>query len=117
MRSDPRVELVHHFFAGTGDTYDQMVNLWTIGFDLWWKKRILEKIPRTAEGIIDQACGTGILTLKMAQKFPQAQVIGVELRRLCRIDTIGLDLPAAWAGYAAGRDHIAVITVFNQVSL
>ncbi len=45
MVSHPGVDLVHRFFSGTGPTYDHMVNLWTIGFDIWWKKRILEKIP------------------------------------------------------------------------
>ena len=80
MRNRPGVEIVHKFFSGTGPTYDYMVNLLTIGFDLLWKKKILEKIPQRPVRIIDQACGTGILTLKIARKFPRCRVIGVELR-------------------------------------
>lgn len=80
MSSDPRIERVHRFFSGTGSTYDWTVNLWTVGFDLFWKKRILAKIPERPIRILDQACGTGILTFKIARKFPLCDVIGVELR-------------------------------------
>jgi len=80
MNSDSRIELVHRFFSGTGSTYDWIVNLWTVGFDLLWKKRILAKIPERPTRILDQACGTGILTFKIAQRFPLCHVIGVELR-------------------------------------
>ena len=96
MGYDPKVALVHRFFSGTGSSYDYMVNLGTLGFDLWWKKRILDKIPATAKRIVDHACGTGILTLKIARKFPGAQVIGVELRdeylRLAKAKTNHLGL-------------------------
>jgi demethylmenaquinone methyltransferase/2-methoxy-6-polyprenyl-1,4-benzoquinol methylase len=80
MSGDPRIEVVNRFFSGTGSTYDRIVNLWTVGFDLLWKKRILARIPERPARILDQACGTGILTFKIAQKFPFCHVIGVELR-------------------------------------
>jgi len=79
MQTDPRLELVERFFSGTGTTYDLIVNLCTLGVDRLWKKRILQQLsaPRRA---MDLACGTGILTLAMARRFPQCQVVGVELR-------------------------------------
>lgn len=80
MGTPPDVQLVHRFFSGTGATYDHMVNFCTIGFDRWWKGKILEKIPPRPLRIIDQACGTGILTFKIAHRFPLCRVIGVELR-------------------------------------
>ncbi len=73
------IDLVHQFFPGTGSSYDHIVNLCTIGFDRCWKKRILAKIPRGATRILDQACGTGILTLKIARKFPNAFILGVDI--------------------------------------
>jgi len=76
---DYGIVLVHQFFPGTGITYDHMVNLCTIGFDRWWKRKILEKIPEESTRIMDQACGTGILTLKIAQKLPRCLVIGVDV--------------------------------------
>ena len=74
------VQLAHRFFSGTGTTYEQIVRLCTFGFDLWWKRKILQKIPPKPRRIMDQACGTGILTFKIAQRFPRCHVTGVELR-------------------------------------
>ena len=80
MSETPKTELVNRFFSGTGPTYDYLVNLSTLGLDRWWKKKILEKIPEDSVRILDQACGTGILTFKIALQFPHCWVIGVELR-------------------------------------
>ncbi len=79
MEDHSRVELVHRFFSGTGPTYDFIVNLCTLGFDRCWKKEILERIPKGSNRILDQACGTGILTFQIARKFPHSRVIGVDL--------------------------------------
>jgi demethylmenaquinone methyltransferase/2-methoxy-6-polyprenyl-1,4-benzoquinol methylase len=80
MSQTPKVELVNRFFSGTGPTYDYLVNLSTLGLDRWWKKKILEKIPEGPARIMDQACGTGILTFQIADQFPRCRVVGVELR-------------------------------------
>ena len=79
MKSDPRLELVERFFSGTGSKYDHIVNLCTLGIDGLWKERIIRKLP-TPRRVMDLACGTGILTLAIARKFPHCHVIGVELR-------------------------------------
>ncbi|MEJ2728260.1 MAG: class I SAM-dependent methyltransferase [Deltaproteobacteria bacterium] len=71
--------LAHRFFRGTGKTYDLMVNLGTFGFDRWWKKRIVDKVPAGPHRILDQACGTGILTFKIARAFPGCQLVGIDL--------------------------------------
>ncbi len=78
--TDPRIELVNRFFSGTGPTYDFISNLCTFGFDRLWKRSILKKIPEGPTRILDHACGTGILTFRIARKFPDCEVIGVELR-------------------------------------
>jgi demethylmenaquinone methyltransferase / 2-methoxy-6-polyprenyl-1,4-benzoquinol methylase len=80
MSCDGGVEIVHRLFSGTGSSYDRMVNLTTFGIDSWWKEKILQRIPRDPARIIDQASGTGILTFKIARRFPRCRVIGVELR-------------------------------------
>ena len=74
------IETAHRFFSGTGSSYDLVAHLCTFGFDFWWKKRILREIPANSKCILDQACGTGILTIRLARKFPRCRVIGVELR-------------------------------------
>ncbi len=80
MEGKEGTDLVHHFFSGTGTTYDHMVRLSTFGFDLWWKKKILERIPEGSTRVMDQACGTGILTFQIARKFPFGQVVGVDVQ-------------------------------------
>jgi len=80
MDSHPGTAMAHRFFAGTGHSYDTVVKLCTLGFDLWWKQRIVGAIPPAASHIVDQACGTGILTFEIARRFPSCRVTGVELR-------------------------------------
>ncbi len=77
---DLRLELVHRFFAGTGDSYDFMVNVATFGIDRRWKRRIVDLIPRNPARVLDLACGTGISTLAIARRYPDCLVIGVEVR-------------------------------------
>ena len=78
--SDPKLDLVHRFFSGTGSSYDFMVNLATFGIDRLWKHRIGNLIPAHAKGVLDLACGTGISTLTIARRYPHCRVVGVELR-------------------------------------
>ncbi len=75
-----KLDVVYRFFSGTGFSYDQVVTVCTSGFDRYWKKRIITLIPPLPARILDQACGTGILTFKIARAFPDCQVTGVELR-------------------------------------
>jgi demethylmenaquinone methyltransferase / 2-methoxy-6-polyprenyl-1,4-benzoquinol methylase len=79
MRHDSRLDLVERFFSGTGSSYDHIVNLCTLGIDRLWKKRILKQLANP-QRVMDLACGTGILTFAIAERFPDCRVIGVELR-------------------------------------
>ncbi|MEW6611574.1 MAG: class I SAM-dependent methyltransferase [Pseudomonadota bacterium] len=78
--NDQRIELVQRFFAGTGSSYDFMVNFATFGIDQLWKRRMVELIPPNPARVLDLACGTGISTLAIARRHPRCQVVGVELR-------------------------------------
>jgi len=75
-----KLETVHRFFSGTGFSYDRVAVLCTLGFDRLWKQKIIDTIPRRPRRILDQACGTGLLTFEIALRFPDCEVIGVELR-------------------------------------
>jgi demethylmenaquinone methyltransferase / 2-methoxy-6-polyprenyl-1,4-benzoquinol methylase len=79
MQDDGRSDLVRRFFAGTGSTYDWVVKTSTLGADLWWKRKIIQSLPGRPSLIMDQACGTGILTLQIARRFPGCHVIGVDI--------------------------------------
>lgn len=69
------------FFESTGPTYDQVVDRCTLGIDRLWKKKIIAKIPPGSRKLLDLACGTGLLTFSLAQKFPDAKVVGVDLTK------------------------------------
>ena len=70
--------LVSEFFSGTGSSYDLIVNLFTYGADRYWKGRLLHVVPRSRE-ILDLACGTGILTFKLADRNPGCRIVGVDM--------------------------------------
>lgn len=74
-----RIDLVRRFFSGNESSYDRVVRLTTIGFDCRWKEKIVDMIPAESTRIADQACGTGILTIKIARRFPHARVIGIDV--------------------------------------
>jgi demethylmenaquinone methyltransferase/2-methoxy-6-polyprenyl-1,4-benzoquinol methylase len=75
----PGTTLAYRFFSGNGASYDNVVSLCTLGADRWWKRKILNSLCGRPRRIIDQACGTGILTFKLAHKFPRAHIIGIDL--------------------------------------
>ncbi len=77
---DQKQALVQRFFAGTGSTYDFMVNAATLGIDRRWKRIILDTLPENPARVLDLACGTGILTFGIARRYPRCRVVGVELR-------------------------------------
>lgn len=72
-------EFAEQFFSGNAASYDHIASVSTLGLDAWWKRKILNKIPKTPSRILEQACGTGILTCKLARLFPECRIIGVEL--------------------------------------
>ncbi|WP_297463573.1 class I SAM-dependent methyltransferase [Nitrosarchaeum sp.] len=65
------------FFTNTAGSYDKIVRYATFGKDLLWKRHILNKIH--GNSILDLACGTGILTRMIAQKFQDATIVGVDI--------------------------------------
>ena len=73
-------DLVPHFFGKTAKTYDQIVFWTTFGKDNYWKNEIINKIT-SPNSILDLACGTGILTRKLAKKFPQANIVGIDISK------------------------------------
>lgn len=77
MAQNPR-NLVPRFFDDTAKTYDAVVNWTTFGKDKYWKNKIIQKIPRV-DSVLDLACGTGILTRMIAQKFPRTKITGVDI--------------------------------------
>lgn len=77
IKENPK-DFVPKFFNNTADSYDAIVHWTTFGKDSVWKNKILDELS-TEKTILDLACGTGILTRQIAQKVPQAKIIGVDI--------------------------------------
>jgi demethylmenaquinone methyltransferase / 2-methoxy-6-polyprenyl-1,4-benzoquinol methylase len=73
-------ELAGRFFSGNSATYERIANLSSLGLDHWWKRKIVNKIPPNPTRILDQACGTGLLTFGIAKRFPLCRIWGVDLQ-------------------------------------
>ena len=73
-------DLVPTFFNNTANSYDLIVNWTTFGKDRFWKHKILEQLS-TEKTVLDLACGTGILTKQIAEKIPNAKIIGVDITK------------------------------------
>jgi len=78
MSVDSPKDLVPKFFDNTAASYDGIANWATLGKDKYWKNKILDQII-DGKSFLDLACGTGILTRKIARKFPDSTVIGVDI--------------------------------------
>ncbi len=81
ITTTPKRELLEEMFADTAGSYDLVVRLATLGMDIWWKRRLMRVIPqnRTYRRILDLGCGTGIVTMKLAERFPDSEVVGIDL--------------------------------------
>ncbi len=68
-------------YVGTARSYDFVARATSLGMDIWWKRRMLKLIPRdrTYTRILDLACGTGIVSFKLARAFPDAEIVGIDL--------------------------------------
>lgn len=76
--SSDREGLVNSFFSGTGVSYDKVVRYFTLGLDDRWKAEIVKLVPES-EKILELACGTGILTERLAMKCPRSEIVGVDI--------------------------------------
>lgn len=73
-----RHTIIRSFFPGTGKSYDTVVAVFSLGLDRYWKKEIYKRLP-PSQRILDLACGTGIVTMGLAKKFPEAEIVGVDI--------------------------------------
>jgi demethylmenaquinone methyltransferase/2-methoxy-6-polyprenyl-1,4-benzoquinol methylase len=70
--------LVKHYYGKTAGSYEKVVSLTTFGRDAYWKEEIIKRI-KECNSVLDLACGTGILTFKIADKFPDSKITGVDI--------------------------------------
>ncbi len=74
----PDERIYRIFGPGTGGHYDDIVERTLGPMDRVWKERVVEKLENPGR-IADLACGTGILTFLLRQRFPDCEVVGVDM--------------------------------------
>lgn len=73
-------------FSVVARRYDLVTRLLSFGRDAAWKRKLLRVLPPasawtngSAPVVLDIACGTGDITLLLAEKFPAAEITGIDL--------------------------------------
>ena len=79
MSDRSRTDIIFQVFPpGTGTHYDEIVDVTTAGRDRLWKEELLGLLDQPRR-VLDLACGTGILTFMLRDRFPDAEVVGVDV--------------------------------------
>lgn len=96
--------LVGEIFEGVALFYEEIVEMATCGEDRAWKEELLGLLHLLHEPrrVLDLACGTGILTFMIRDRFPRAEVVGVDL-------TASLLSVAAERGWARGDGQVRFV--------
>ncbi|MCC6220040.1 MAG: class I SAM-dependent methyltransferase [Deltaproteobacteria bacterium] len=67
-------------FSEAASRYDIGTKLLSLGLDSYWKRTLVSALPLLAEPIcIDLACGTGDIAFLLAKKYPQGQILGLDI--------------------------------------
>ncbi|MFN3409303.1 MAG: class I SAM-dependent methyltransferase [Limisphaerales bacterium] len=67
-------------FTRVATEYDQATRAMSLGRDRIWKRRLVRLLPEvTAPRCVDLACGTGDVTAELAARYPQGEIVGVDL--------------------------------------
>lgn len=70
----------HGLFSRVADQYDSATRAMSLGQDRRWKRQLIALLPSLPAPVcVDLACGTGDVTLALAQRYPQGRIIGVDL--------------------------------------
>lgn len=81
MSNRRTTDWIRSLFADAAPRYDAVVRTATLGMDVLWKRNMFAAIPtdRPYDRILDLACGTGIVTFDLADRYPDAEVVGLDL--------------------------------------
>ena len=81
LRSPPGKRAYNRrLFAEVAPRYQLVTRCLSFGRDRYWKDLLLRRLPQTADPVVvDLACGTGDLTLALAQRYPGGQVTGYDI--------------------------------------
>ena len=77
---DQKRRLNERIFTTIAPRYDGANRVLSFDLDRRWKRRLVEALPAwPAPALADLACGTGDLTSLLAARYPDGQVLGIDL--------------------------------------
>ena len=71
--------MIRRFFTDIAGVYDRMNHLLSLGLDRRWRRLAAAEVKVSPARILDLACGTGDFAFELARRFPEADVLGVDL--------------------------------------
>ncbi len=79
-------EQVTHMFDEVSSNYDFLNRVLTFGLDIGWRKKVVKIVNKHTNNITDKkyldiATGTGDLAIMLAQKIPDAKVVGLDISK------------------------------------
>lgn len=67
-------------FSAIADEYGWMKGVLSFGFDTRWKRQLVRQLPEfDSPACLDLACGNGDITLLLAEKYPRARIMGLDI--------------------------------------
>jgi ubiquinone/menaquinone biosynthesis methyltransferase len=67
-------------FSTIAPRYDFITRVLSFGRDTSWKNRLVNDLPYSKNAhCLDIACGTGDITFRLAAKYPEGQVLGLDV--------------------------------------
>lgn len=80
LSPEEKEALVYDVFQNISETYDRANDVISLGMHRLWKRAMLRRIQAlNPTDILDVASGTGDIALALAEKNPQAHVVGSDL--------------------------------------
>ena len=71
--------MIRRLFTDIAAIYDRMNHVLSLGLDRRWRRLAAADVKGTPTRILDLACGTGDFAFALARRFPEAEIVGVDL--------------------------------------
>ena len=71
--------MIRRIFTDIAAIYDRMNHVLSLGLDRRWRKLAVAEVKGCPERALDLACGTGDMAFALARRFPDAEILGVDL--------------------------------------
>lgn len=130
--------MIRRLFTDIAGVYDRMNRILSLGLDLRWRRKAAALVEDTPRRILDLACGTGDMAFALADRFPSAEIVGVDLtpamlelarqknrsprivfregdvQALSSLESDGFDLASCAFGFRNFTDKAAALSAVRQ---